>query len=110
MNEPGSRPLWHWVLKALAPGLVSDVLSAFAALSADARDPLLSTAGSFALVGALFMPLVMLVYLIIIGRPYVRSGKSPFSSTLGFVFVYGCLNLLLWGAGCTLVLSNLQLH
>ena len=110
MNQPGVRPLWYWVLKGLAPGLVSDVLSALAAATADARDPTLSTLGSFALVATVFMPLAMLVYLIVIGRPYVRSGQSPFRSTLGFVFVYGILNLFLWGAGCTLIMSNLQFH
>jgi asparagine N-glycosylation enzyme membrane subunit Stt3 len=98
------------VLIGLVPGLVSDALSALAALTADSRDSALSSLGGAALLATLFMPLLMLVYLIIVGRPYVRSGQSPFKSTLGFVFVYSVLNLFLWGAGCTLILSGLQFH
>lgn len=110
MSEVEGRPLWRWVLMGLAPGLLSDALSAVAALTSESNDAALSDLGGIALIATLFMPPLMLVYLIILSGPYARSGKSPFRSRLGFVFAYSILNLFLWGAGCTLILADLQLH
>lgn len=97
MSEP-KRPLWEWVLLAIAPGLVSDLL---ALLARTARNDI----GVTFMFAMLLMPLIGLVWLIVLGGRYVKAGMSD--SALLFVFGFGLLNALLWGAGCSIILSDM---
>lgn len=55
---------------------------------------------------SLAMPLIGTVYLIELGRRYVKEVDTEYFSVLTFVLVYGAINSFLWGAGCTFGLSR----
>jgi hypothetical protein len=87
-------------LLAVAPGLISDLLALLAATAGSGE---IASVFMFAM---LVMPLVALVWLIILGGRYVKAGMSD--SAVLFVLGFGLLNALLWGAGCSLMLSPLS--
>lgn len=105
LPEPNDvrRPLWRWLLLAIAPGLVCDVLGAICLLVNDAKP---NDVGSIMILPMLAAPLVGLVYLIVLGRRYVRAGMG--TSVATFVIGCGLLNTLLWGAGCAMQLSTMR--
>jgi hypothetical protein len=106
VNGTAPRPFWQWALLGIAPGLVSDLLSWLEALSAARwRMTGLSNLLVFA---TLFAPLFGLAYLIMLGRRYAAQGEDR--SALLFVFGFGAIDLLLWGAGCSLTWSHISVH
>ena len=100
-EEPAAaaRPLWKWIGLAIAPGLACDALGL---LALTGGDDLVSAV----MIAQLFVPLVALFYLIFLGRAYVDAGLGQ--SVPLFVIGYGCVNALLWGAGCGISLSTLE--
>jgi hypothetical protein len=100
-----ARPLWRWVLLAIAPGLVCNALGALSLAAARLKLGALSELTMLALMAA---PILGFMYLIFLGHRYVAAGMAE--SSLGFVIGYGLLNTLLWGAGCSMQLSTLKFH
>ena len=98
-----SRPLWQWILLAIAPGLACDALGALSVIAHGREFESLQMLIMLALIGA---PALGLIYLIILGRRYVAAGMAR--SSLGFVVGYAIVNTLLWGAGCSMLLSDLD--
>lgn len=102
MADQGTRrPLWNWILLAIAPGLACDALGV---LVVSGGEPLATPA----ILLQLAAPAFGLFYLIWLGRAYVRAGMGQSEAT--FVLGYGCVNVLLWGAGCGIALSSLEFH
>lgn len=97
-----NRPLWQWVLRAIAPGLICDALGLLTIIAERAK---LSNLSELMIFPLLLAPLIGLVYLIPLGRSYVKAGMS--NSLVGFVIGYGILNVFLWGAGCAMVCSTM---
>jgi hypothetical protein len=93
LTAPAARPLWEWVLLAIAPGLVSALLGA---------------CGEIGMLLSLAMPLIGTVYLIKLGRRYVKEVDTEYFSVLTFVLLYGAIDCFLWGAGCTFSLSRMH--
>jgi hypothetical protein len=100
------RSLWQWILLAVLPGLLADLLAAAMA----AVNPGLSgdTAG-LAIFLLLAMPVIMIPYLIVLSKYYVAE-RGPQSSRAAFVVCFCLVNLLLWGGSCAIVLGNMSFH
>ena len=98
-----ARPLWQWILLAVAPGLICDVLGAFRMALGDADVEALEMLIMLTMLAA---PLFGIVYLVVLGRRYVRAESG---SVVLFVLGYGALNVLLWGAGCAMFLSEFKM-
>ena len=94
-----ARPLWKWILLAILPGLACNALGL---LALPGGDDLVM----IAMFAQLALPLIGLFWLIRLGRAYVGAGMG--NSLFLFVFGYGCVNALLWGAGCGITLSSLD--
>ena len=107
MSDEPRLPLWQWILLAVAPGLICDVLGAFRMALGQARD--VEAIEMLILLTMLAAPLLGLAYLIVLGRRYVRAGESGSGSVWLFVLGYGFVNVLLWGAGCAMFLSEFKL-
>jgi hypothetical protein len=101
------RPLWQWIGLAIVPGIVSNLLAVLARITESAT----STSASFgvaAIMILLAMPILIFPYLIWIAKPYLRARGSQATSRTGFVMGFWVLNMFLWGASCTVVLSALN--
>ena len=57
------------------------------------------------LCGAGLLPFVAPLYLIELGRKYVRTVHGGYKSVTPFVLIYGCANFVLWLGGVLFVLS-----
>jgi hypothetical protein len=58
------------------------------------------------LCGAGLLPFVAPLYLVELGRKYVRSAHGGYQSVTPFVLMYGAANVVLWLGGVMLVLSD----
>jgi hypothetical protein len=100
----------RWVIIALLPGLVSDVL--FAALVVlsmrDTNSDSVATVGTGMLYVALFLPLTVPAYVYLIGRKHVQAVYGGFKSTFSFALLYGAANLLLWACGAALAGATMK--
>jgi hypothetical protein len=92
-DEAPPRPLWRWILYAIAPGLLSAAMGAI---------------GDAVMAASLLMPFVSIWYLIELGRRYVKAVDSQHFTVLTFVLLYGAINTFLWGAGCSVGISRLH--
>lgn len=105
--DRSARPLWQWILLAVAPGLLADVL---ATLSALVDSGLSNDVGGLIVFLLLGMPVFMIPYLIILSKYYVEARGPQSFSRLGFVLGFCFVNLFLWGGSCAIVLSNMSFH
>lgn len=101
--QPSNR--WRWVLLALIPGLASDLMFASHILLNTARSDALVALGMGLLFGAGLLPFVAPLYLIELGRRYVRAVHGGYQSVTPFVLMWGSANFVLWLGGVLFVLS-----
>ena len=88
------RPMWQWVLLALAPTWAS---------------PLVLAAGMAVPGSPLLYPILCLAYLHWLGSVYVESTPEPQFTPVRFLLLFSVVNLGIWGAGCACMLANLNL-
>jgi hypothetical protein len=100
------RDRWLWVWLALIPGLASDIMFAGHVFLNGSRVYLLVALGMGLLFGAGLLPLVAPLYLVELGRRYVRAVHGGFQSVTPFVLIYGAANFVLWFGGVLLVFST----
>lgn len=101
---PGNR--WRWVWLALLPGIVSDAMFAGHIVLNTARSDALVALGVGLLCGAGLLPLVAPLYLIELGRRYVRAVHGGYQSVTPFVLITGAANAILWFGGVLFVLAS----
>jgi hypothetical protein len=96
---------WRWVFLALLPGLVSNIMFAGWYLSNSARSDFIVALGTGLLFGGGLLPFVAPLYLVEVGRRYVRAVHGGYQSVTPFVLMYSAANFVLWFAGILGVLS-----
>jgi hypothetical protein len=96
---------WRWVLLALLPGLVSDVMFAGWILSNSARSDAIVALGTGLLYAVAVLPLAFPFYLVELGRRYVRAVHGGYQSATPFVLMYCAANFGLWICGVLVALS-----
>jgi hypothetical protein len=96
---------WRWVFLALLPGLVSNIMFAGWLLSNGARSDLIVALGTGLLFGGGLLPFVAPLYLVEVGRRYVRTVHGGYQSVTPFVLMYSAANFVLWFGGVLGVLS-----
>jgi hypothetical protein len=105
-NEHGrSSQRWRWIGLALIPGVASDIMFAGHVLFNASRFDALVALGMGLLCGAGLSPLVAPLYLVELGRKYVRAVHGGYQSATPFVLIYGAANFVLWLGGMLFVLS-----
>jgi hypothetical protein len=102
----GSR--WRWMLLALVPGLLSDVMFLGSVVMNGAHSDVVAALGTGLLYLAALSPFVIPLYLIELGRRYVRAIHGGYQSPTPFVVMYAAANFVLWLAGLFLVLANIK--
>lgn len=100
------RPLWVWLLAALAPGLVSYCCWFVLRAAAAGNSPALSVL----FVPWVFMPLIALPYLLWLAGKYRAAHHEASRATTALVVGAWCLNLLVWGSSCAVTWGGLSLH
>jgi hypothetical protein len=106
VGDSQSSGRWRWTLLALIPGVSSDLMFAAHILLDGSRSDALAALGMGMLCGAGLLPLVAPIYLIELGRKYVRSAHGGYQSVMPFVLMYGAANFVLWLGGVMLVRSD----
>jgi hypothetical protein len=99
------RPLWQWIGLAIVPGIVSNILAALARITESATSGVESF-GVAAIMILLAMPILIFPYLTWLAKPYLRARGRQKSGRGAFVMGFWFLNMFLWGASCTVVLSG----
>jgi hypothetical protein len=105
--NPSAWPLWRWILLAVAPGLLADLLATVAATFDSGLSGELGGLLMFLLLG---MPLIMIPYLILLSKWYAEERGPQRTSRATFVIGFCVVNLFLWGGSCAIVLSNMSFH
>ena len=103
--QSGSR--WRWAALALIPGIASDIMFAAHVLLNGASSGMLVALGMGLLCGAGLLPFVAPLYLVELGRKYVRTAHGGYQSVTPFVLMYGAANFVLWLGGVMLFLSDI---
>ena len=104
-TEPNNR--WRWILLALIPGIASDVMFAAHILFNTTRSDALVALGMGLMCGAGLLPFIAPLYLIELGRKYVRAVHGGYQTVTPFVLIWGAANFVLWLGGVLLVLSSI---
>src|SRR4051812_29178531 len=104
-----ARPFWQWILLAVAPGLVCDVLASI--LAALGKSSAANEFAGLVMACLLGMPLLMIPYLIVLSKHYTKArAPAQAGSRSKFVLGFCAVNLFLWGGSCVLTLSNMDFH
>ena len=101
----GKAGRWRWILVALVPGLASNIMFAGWFLSNSARSDVIVALGTGLLFGGGLLPFVAPLYLVEVGRRYVRAVHGGYQSVTPFVLMYSAANFVLWFGGILGVLS-----
>ena len=102
-----SRHRWQWILLALAPGLTSDIMFCAWTISDNARSDTVVALGAGLLCAALLLPFVAPVYLVELGRRYVKAAHGGYQSVTPFVAMAAAVNFLFWLGGVLLALAHI---
>jgi hypothetical protein len=95
----------RWILLGMAPGVLSDVMWAFALLGTRSHVELIAEISTGMIYGVWLMPLVTIAYLMSLADSYVQASASHPKTKLAFVLSYAAVDLLLWGLGAVLLLQ-----
>jgi hypothetical protein len=106
-SEPvGAR--WRWVIRALLPGIASDVMFVGSIAMTGSRTDLIAIMATGLLYCAALIVFAMPFYLIPTARSYVREVHGGYQSVVPFVLMYGVGNFVLWLVGVLLVMSQIN--
>jgi hypothetical protein len=101
-------PRWvstRWILLAIAPGILSDVMWAFALLGTRSHVEVIAAISIGMIYAVWLMPVVIVAYLVTLADSYAQTSASHPKTKLSFVLSYAAVDLLLWGLGVVLLLN-----
>lgn len=107
LGEQG-RARSRWVIRALLPGIASDLMFVGAIATMGSRSDVLAMTGSGLLYGAALMIFAMPFYLVPTARSFVREVHGGYQSIVPFLMIYGIANFVLWLAGVLLVMMQIR--
>jgi hypothetical protein len=96
-SPTSSGKRWRWVLLALVPGVLGDLIFASAVavwLITRDVDAMMNTLWT-----AVGVPFVMPIYLYLLGRKYVHEMHGGLKSAVPFAILYCAPNVVLWLCG-----------
>ena len=104
-ESPGTNRS-RWVALGLLPGLVSDLMFGGWFLSNSSKSDAIVALGTGLLYGGVLLALAAPLYLVELGRRYVKAVHGGYQSVTPFVLMYCVANCVLWLGGVLMVLSS----